>query len=247
MRTAHAMIGAAAMLALGTPAMAQDEAEMAEEAAEEMVEQAAEEAEAAMEEEMTEEAEPAPAYVIAAPDRFLTAYPSDGWLTPETEICLEEGERVLLAQPESGFEQLELRGALCTLIGDAGEAATIVVEVAPRASPNRPMTAAVRGTATSGVRGAAMAMGSRRQTFRVASGSPAVLEAFPRGTTITSSAEICLERGQQITLISRRGQRVTYRGPGCARRNAEPTPGNIGGFTFGWNEWGGAARPVALP
>ena len=178
-----------------------------------------------------------PTYIVSATGRFLEAYPTENWLDPELEICLEEGEVVQLARPESGIAAMELRGELCTTVAAAPDVATIVVE---NAQPRPARSGATRGTA-------AMASMNRAPAFRVASGSPDVLERFPRGSQVTRETEICLERGQQVTLISRRGQRVTYRGPGCARRNAQPSGTNLGGFTFGWNGHATLAESVALP
>ena len=239
-------LASGAALCLSAPALAQDEAtgeaaadavdttEAASEAAAAAVAKAVEAAAEEVESEAS--AEPAaplpPAYIIAANDRFITEYAGDGWLRPDQEICLEEGEVVQIArrQPSDGAIErvsIELRGEMCTLVGEAEEAATIVlVTMEGGVGPNGPRAAVVRGTLPGG--GAA-----RRDVFRVASGSEAVLERFARGSTITRSSEVCLNSGEQITLISRRGQRVTYRGPGCARRSERPTPGNLGGFTFG--------------
>lgn len=255
-----AICGAAVCLA--APLAAQDEAaqEAAQEAAEaaaQAVEQAATDAAEAADqtvtdqsgeeaaeagadgveaqEETTEEG-PAPepadttSYIIAASDRFLTEYSGNGWLMPDLEICLEEGEVVVLAQPSANIERLELRGPLCTQVADTVSVATIVIETFAVAESTSVRAAVVRGAATPSA-------GPRRAVFRVASGSDPVLERFPRGSTVTRASEICLERGEQITLVSNRGQRVTYRGPGCAKRNTQPSPGNLGGFTFGWNEY----------
>lgn len=72
--------------------------------------------------------------------------------------------------------------------------------------------------------------------YRVASGSPAVLTRFPRGTLVTLQTEICLKQGEQITMVGSNGQSVTYNRPGCLRRNGRPTGENAGGFTFGWSK-----------
>jgi hypothetical protein len=70
--------------------------------------------------------------------------------------------------------------------------------------------------------------------YRVASGSPSVLERFPRGTIVTRQTEICLKSGEQVTVTGSNGQSVTYDRPGCLKRSAPSTPQNLGGFTFGW-------------
>jgi hypothetical protein len=70
--------------------------------------------------------------------------------------------------------------------------------------------------------------------YRVASGTPGVLERFPRGTIVTRDTGICLKAGEQITVTGSNGQSVTYTGPGCLKRSAPATPQNLGGFTFGW-------------
>lgn len=178
-------------------------------------------------------AEPEPTYILSASDRFLGLYGGEAWLAPDLEICLEEGERVQLGRPTSDIASMELRGALCTRVADASEVATIVVERTEGASPVR--MGATRGTNT---RVAAASLTSRRPSFRIASGTRDVLDQFPVGTRLMRDTEICLERGQQVTLISNRGQRVTYRGPGCARRNTQSSESNLGGFTFGWNAFG---------
>lgn len=176
-------------------------------------------------------------YILSAPDRFLAEYGGAEWLDAGTEICLEEGEVVELARPSARIAAMELRGALCTSVADAPQAATVLVEAQSR--PPRVRSGAVRGTAS---------VTSRRTVgYRVASGSEAVLAQHPRGSRVTSESEICLERGQQVTLISSAGQRVTYRGPGCARRNAAPSARNIGGFTFGWNGHALTRHTVRLP
>lgn len=190
-----------------------------------------------VEEPATPPTEPQGTYILAASDRFLALYGSEGWLDPELEICLEEGEQVQLGQTGTDIATMELRGALCTRVADAGDVATIVVERAP-----------VRPTRTAATRGATSRTASASAPiFRVATGTGDVLSKFPAGTRVTQELEICLARGQQITLISSRGQRVTYRGPGCARRNARPSATNQGGFTFGWNGLGGGRDVAVLP
>lgn len=69
--------------------------------------------------------------------------------------------------------------------------------------------------------------------FRLASATPAVLQRFPRGTLVEKTTELCLNDGEQATVSGSHGQSVTYTGPGCLRRKAQPTNTNIGGFTFG--------------
>lgn len=71
--------------------------------------------------------------------------------------------------------------------------------------------------------------------FRVRSASPAVLEKFPRGSEVTRKTRICLEEGEQLTIVGSNGQSVTYTGPGCMQRSAPSTSDNVGGFTFGYN------------
>lgn len=238
MRTAAGLSATAlALLALThahAPALAQDDGtgsqELSEEMAEAMVESVEETVEQSGEETVEEAGEPAPVltYIVAAPARFLEAYGGAEWLDAATEICLEEGEVVELARPSARIAAMELRGELCTTVADAPDAATVLIE-AP-APDRRVRTAATRGVGATSR--------NRPAFFRVASGSEAVLERYPRGSRVTEQSEICLARGQQVTLISSAGQRVTYRGPGCARRNAEPSGRNVGGFTFGWNGWG---------
>lgn len=74
---------------------------------------------------------------------------------------------------------------------------------------------------------------SRPIIFRLASATPAVLQRFPRGTLVEKTTELCLNDGEQATVSGSHGQSVTYTGPGCLRRKAQPTSTNIGGFTFG--------------
>ena len=221
----------AALWALAAPAA------YAQDAGEEAASEIAETTEAVAEEPAPIE----PTYILSANDRFLGLYGGEAWLAPDLEICLEEGERVQLGRPGSDIASMELRGALCTRVADASEVATIVVERTEEASPAR--MGATRGANT---RVAAASLTSRRRSFRVASGTRQVLDQFPVGSRIMRDTEICLDRGQQVTLISNRGQRVTYRGPGCARRNTQSTESNLGGFTFGWNRYG-SSHPVALP
>jgi hypothetical protein len=83
--------------------------------------------------------------------------------------------------------------------------------------------------------------------FRVASGSDTVLQRIPQRTVVSRTSRICLSEGEQITLIGTNGQRVTYTGPGCARRNSRPTGTNPGGFVFGWNRSGGAPTMEVVP
>ena len=69
--------------------------------------------------------------------------------------------------------------------------------------------------------------------FRIASGSPAALARFPRGTLVQRGAPLCLRAGEQVSIAGSNGQSVTYTGPGCLNRTARPTRDNVGGFTFG--------------
>lgn len=243
----------AALAVLVAPAaMAQDANEaMAEDAVPAVAEIEEAVAEAAA------EAEPPQTYILSASDRFLAEYASESWLDPALEICLEEGEQVSLARTNTQIATMELRGPLCTQVGTADEVATIVAE---RADPElasmmarrlmmeeQSRQSAERRVRAGSTRGVASASSSRSTVFRVASGSSEVLAEFPRGTTVTRGTELCLARGQQVTLISSQGQRVTYRGPGCARRNAQPSESNLGGFTFGWNSWDARVEIAALP
>lgn len=210
----------------------------AQDSAEAMADETVEVTETASEESPTSE----PTYILSASDRFLGLYGGEAWLAPDLQICLEEGERVQLGRPASDIASMELRGALCTRVADASEVASIVVERVEERQTVR--AGATRGVATNNTRPRAAA--SRTPSFRVAAGTGNVLDQFPVGTRVMTGTEICLDRGQQVTLISNRGQRVTYRGPGCARRNTQSTESNLGGFTFGWNRYG-TNRPVALP
>ncbi|MHA7820719.1 MAG: hypothetical protein ACX930_13820 [Erythrobacter sp.] len=83
--------------------------------------------------------------------------------------------------------------------------------------------------------------------FYVRSGSASVLEKYPRGMPVRVGAELCLESGEQITLINRAGQSVSYAGPGCARRIERSTPQNEGGFIFGWKDWGLPSQTGIVP
>lgn len=74
--------------------------------------------------------------------------------------------------------------------------------------------------------------------YRVRSGSPSVLESYPRGSEVGRATRICLKEGEQITISGSNGQQVSYRGPGCMQRNAPPSGTNQGGFTFGHNSYG---------
>lgn len=181
-------------------------------------------------------------YILAAPARFLAAYGGQEWLDPESEICLEDGETVVLARPASRIVSMELRGPLCTTVAAAPDEASILVE-------RESQTRTVRAGATRGVSTTSRLQASDPQTpgFRVASGTEGVLARFPVGTRVALETEICLARREQVTLISSRGQRVTYRGPGCARRNTRPSSDNLGGFTFGWNGYAAPRAIVALP
>jgi len=88
--------------------------------------------------------------------------------------------------------------------------------------------------------------------FIVYSGTPGVLERYPRGTEVERGEAICLKEGEQLTIIGKggEGQRV-YDGPGCLRRNAPSTSDNVGGFIFGHARPGhphsGAPRIEAAP
>lgn len=233
--TATRAMAALSLLALAhAPAMAQDEGGASEVLTEAMVEAVEETVEEAGEEDGRTGFQlggPGPSAILLAPSRFLGTY-GEGWLEADAEVCLEQGEVVVLAPSEARIASVELRGPLCTIVGDAPEVATIVVELP--AAGSRPRSGATRGVAPAR---ASRSPTPRSPSFRVAAGSDAVLARYPRGTRVVESAEICLERGEQVTLISSAGQRVTYRGPGCARRNVEPSGRNVGGFTFGWNGW----------
>ena len=85
------------------------------------------------------------------------------------------------------------------------------------------------------------------EEWLVRSGSPGVLEKYPRGMPVRVGSEICLRDGEQVTLITRSGKSVTYAGPGCARRTERATPQNEGGFIFGWNGRGGPTEIEVAP
>lgn len=97
---------------------------------------------------------------------------------------------------------------------------------------SRPVAA--RRTRTGAVRDSAPPPTPPRPViFRLAGGSPAVLERFARGTILQRTTALCLNSGEQATVTASTGQTVTYTGPGCLKRQAPPTRENIGGFTFG--------------
>lgn len=86
------------------------------------------------------------------------------------------------------------------------------------------------GAATSAARPAAP---PRPIIFRLASASPAVSQRYARGTLLQKTTALCLNHGEEATIVGGSGQSVSYSGPGCLHRKAKPTGANIGGFTFG--------------
>lgn len=100
---------------------------------------------------------------------------------------------------------------------------------APRsARPKRARTGSVRPSASRPAPAP-----PRPVIFRLANASPEVLKRYPRGTLVQRTTALCLNHGEEATIVGSNGQSVSYSGPGCLHRKARPTAENIGGFTFG--------------
>lgn len=100
-------------------------------------------------------------------------------------------------------------------------------------SASRPRTGATRPAAARAASARPPAVPPRPIIFRLASASPGVLDRYPRGTLVQRTTALCLNPGEEATIVGSNGQSVSYTGPGCLNRKARPTSTNIGGFTFG--------------
>lgn len=189
-----------------------------------------EEVVAAMNEEATRRAQSQEYRVISS---STMRFQQGRTLPAGSRVCLREGDVVRL---QSSSRSRELTGPGCFTLERANPASSgNLLQTRPR---QRPLLFSLGGSAS----------GPRNDpiTYRVSAASQSVLERYPRGTPVDLATRICLEDDEQVTIVSSKGQRVTYRGPGCARRNARPSADNLGGFTFGWNRFG-SSRPAALP
>lgn len=101
------------------------------------------------------------------------------------------------------------------------------IAAAAPAVPKRTRTGSIRASARPA------AVPPRPIIFRLAAASPAVLKRHPRGTLVQRTTALCLNPGEEATIVGSNGQSVSYTGPGCLHRKARPTSTNIGGFTFG--------------
>lgn len=198
--------------------------------AEESAFRKSEEVVAAMNEEATHRAQTQEYRVISS---STMRFQQGRTLPAGSRVCLREGDVVRL---QSSSRSRELTGPGCFTLERANPASLgSLLRTRPR---ERPVLAVIGGT-TSGPRNDPV-------TYRVSAASQSVLERYPRGTPVDLATRICLEEDEQVTIVSSKGQRVTYRGPGCARRNTRPSADNLSGFTFGWNRFG-SSSPVALP
>ena len=173
-------------------------------------------------------------FVVSSSGPSSAQYHVGQKVSDTARICLREGDIVTVLG--NGGTRV-LRGPGCFMLASMTRTRRFAAMIS--GNPSRARTGAVRGGSVNG--------GSRTVTFRVSSATDSVLERFPRGSLVSRSTRICLEEGEQITIVGSNGQRVTYRGPGCARRNARPTEDNLGGFTFGWNTYGIAPDAAVLP
>ena len=72
------------------------------------------------------------------------------------------------------------------------------------------------------------------QTYVVSAGTASALKRFPKGTARRLTDQICLQKGETLTLVSRTsGRRVTYAGPGCNKAAANPDGTQSGATTIG--------------
>lgn len=161
--------------------------------------------------------------VIRSGGPTSATYPVGTRIAASARLCLQNGDRVTLL---SGDATRVFAGPGCFDTRRSGTSSRSTFAQLTRQRSGRARTGAIRG-------GSASDPGSRPVVFRVAAGSDSAIERYPRRSIVNRSSRICLEDGEQITIIGSNGQRVTYSGPGCARRTARPSADNIGGFVFG--------------
>jgi hypothetical protein len=82
-----------------------------------------------------------------------------------------------------------------------------------RSAPGRVRTGAVRGDPPA-------VPASRPVIFRLASATPGVLKRYPRGTLVQRTTALCLNRGEEATIVGSNGQSANYSGSGCLHRKA---------------------------
>lgn len=149
----------------------------------------------------------------------------------EHEAAIAVGNAATIEQAHRKLKEAQRKGAGKGVYDEA-----VIVGSPPGAKPARLKAAAPpKRTRTGSIRASARpaAMPPRPIIFRLANGSPAVLKRHPRGTLVQRTTALCLNPGEEATIVGSNGQSVSYNGPGCLNRKARPTSTNIGGFTFG--------------
>jgi hypothetical protein len=197
-----------------------------------------------------------------AGDELLAQYGEEP-LDPALELCLARGEVVVLGSDRVTFELtgercfdidaaeaeafLEEQAELASAAIGAPIAEPAIPSSRRNAQRNSDVSAGRYGNVTRRVQSRRSGQSlppppppppppqaaARPIIFRVANASPAVLDRYPRGSVVQRSSRLCLDTGEQITILGTNGQRVTYRGPGCLQRQTRPTRENLGGFIFG--------------
>lgn len=161
--------------------------------------------------------------VVKSAGPTSATYPVGKRIAANSRLCLQAGDSVTLL---SRGGTRAFRGPGCFTTGTSGASSRSAFAQLTRQRGGRARSGASRG-------GSSDESGSRPVVYRVAAGTDSAIERYPRRSLVNRSSRICLENGEQITIIGSNGQRVTYSGPGCARRTARPSADNIGGFVFG--------------
>ena len=162
----------------------------------------------------------APSVVMRATGPSAIRFPVGQRIGATRPVCLEAEDTVTVVDEDGTFT---LRGPGCSY----------AARTTPSTTKAFIASTSTRRVRTGAVRGSGSGPSSKPVVFRVSGGTEAVLARFPRGSVVQRRANICLAEGQQLSIAGSNGQRVTYRGPGCMKRNARPTRDNLGGFTFG--------------
>ncbi len=153
----------------------------------------------------------------------------------EHVAAIEGGDTAVIERAHLKLKEAQRKGAEKGVYV-APPLSTRGIAAAAPAAPKRTRTGAIRASARP-------ATPPRPVIFRLANASPAVLKRHPRGTLVQRTTALCLNPGEEATIVGSNGQSVSYSGPGCLNRKAKPTSTNIGGFTFGWAKPKGRAVP----
>lgn len=180
-----------------------------------------------------DDAEPDRPMVIGGSPAVLARFPAGSEL-PASAICLSEGETIELRGTQGS---VQLSGVKC--FDDRALAMEFAVAQRRQLESAREAPAYTRRARTGAVRGSASP--APPSSLFVYHGSKTALARYPRGTRKDKYGEICLSKGESLTLVSRSGGKQTL-GEGCDKPLQQDKGRNSGATTLGLGSGTGQSR-----